>query len=210
MSAIRLGVAAGSVHGAWRAAGAPPSMPSRLPAGMASHHARMHHNTPACVNGALWLAAYRAAPPPAPQRAAADLWAAAAALAPDSTLATQLVRALCVEAAETASLSRRATLALAVGSISSAVGGLSLQVRARWRGLGAGRGGVGPLAGAWKLQPHARAAEARTARMLFMPGVDCHASQPSQLAYFTCHLQPNTHNHHALNRNYCPCLPRGV
>ena len=39
------------------------------------------------------------------------------------------VKALCKEAAETASLSRRATLALAVGSVSSAVGGLSLQVR---------------------------------------------------------------------------------
>lgn len=66
---------------------------------------------------------------PALQRAAADLYAAAAALAPDNSLALQLVRALCKEAAETASLARRAMLALAVGSISSAVGGLSLQVR---------------------------------------------------------------------------------
>lgn len=63
---------------------------------------------------------------PALQRAAADLYAAAAALSADAS-ALALIRALCVESAETAVLSRRAALALAVGSASRAVGGLSLQ-----------------------------------------------------------------------------------
>eukprot|EP00887_Chlorella_sp_A99_P005661 scaffold1.g5661.t1 len=63
---------------------------------------------------------------PAFQRAAADLYAASAALGPD-TAALALVRALCRESAETGVLARRATLALAVGSIARAVGGLGLQ-----------------------------------------------------------------------------------
>jgi hypothetical protein len=60
------------------------------------------------------------------QRAAADLYAAAAQLGSDAA-ATALVRGLCKDMAETASLARRAALALAVGSIGRAVGGLSLQ-----------------------------------------------------------------------------------
>ncbi|KAL4431040.1 hypothetical protein ABPG75_006296 [Micractinium tetrahymenae] len=60
------------------------------------------------------------------QRAAADLYAFAAQLCSDAG-ATQLLRALCKDMAETASLPRRAALALAVGSCARAVGGLSLQ-----------------------------------------------------------------------------------
>lgn len=60
------------------------------------------------------------------QRAAADLYAASAQLSSDAAAAA-LVRALCKEMAETASLLRRAALVLAVGSCGRAVGGLSLQ-----------------------------------------------------------------------------------
>lgn len=60
------------------------------------------------------------------QRAAADLYAAAVHLSTDAA-ATALVRSLCQGMAETASLPRRAALALAVGSCARAVGGLSLQ-----------------------------------------------------------------------------------
>lgn len=60
------------------------------------------------------------------QRAAADLYAASAQLGPDAAT-SQLVRALCKEMAETASLPRRAALALAVGACARAAGGLSLQ-----------------------------------------------------------------------------------
>ncbi|KAL4425068.1 hypothetical protein ABPG77_010382 [Micractinium sp. CCAP 211/92] len=60
------------------------------------------------------------------QRAAADLYAFAAQLCSDAG-ATQLLRALCKDMAETASLPRRAALALAVGSCARAVGVLSLQ-----------------------------------------------------------------------------------
>lgn len=60
------------------------------------------------------------------QRAAADLYAASAQLSSDAAAAA-LVRTLCKEMAETASLPRRAALALAVGSCGRAVGGLSLQ-----------------------------------------------------------------------------------
>ena len=60
------------------------------------------------------------------QRAAADLYAASAQLSSDAAAAA-LVRSLCKEMAETASLPRRAALALAVGSCGRAVGGLSLQ-----------------------------------------------------------------------------------
>ncbi|PRW58658.1 HEAT repeat-containing 5B isoform X2 [Chlorella sorokiniana] len=60
------------------------------------------------------------------QRAAADLYAASAQLSSDAA-AVALVRTLCKEMAETASLPRRAALALAVGSCGRAVGGLSLQ-----------------------------------------------------------------------------------
>lgn len=63
---------------------------------------------------------------PALQRAAADLYAAAVQLGSDGAAAA-LVRQLCREMAETASLPRRATLALAVGSAGRAVGGLGLQ-----------------------------------------------------------------------------------
>lgn len=60
------------------------------------------------------------------QRAAADLYAASAQLSSDAAAAA-LVRSLCKDMAETASLPRRAALALAVGSCGRAVGGLSLQ-----------------------------------------------------------------------------------
>jgi hypothetical protein len=60
------------------------------------------------------------------QRAAADLYAASAALGGDGA-ALALVRGLCQGMAETASLGRRAALALSVGSVARAVGGLSLQ-----------------------------------------------------------------------------------
>ena len=63
---------------------------------------------------------------PALQRAAADLYAAAVQLGSDGAAAA-LVRQLCREMAETASLPRRAALALAVGSAGRAVGGLGLQ-----------------------------------------------------------------------------------
>lgn len=60
------------------------------------------------------------------QRAASDLYAFAAQLCSDAG-ATQLLRALCTDMAQTASLPRRAALALAVGSCARAVGVLSLQ-----------------------------------------------------------------------------------
>lgn len=59
-------------------------------------------------------------------RSSADLFAAAAALAPD-TEALSLVKAVCREMADTGSLPQRAALALAVGGMSRALGGLSLQ-----------------------------------------------------------------------------------
>jgi hypothetical protein len=60
-----------------------------------------------------------------PQRVAAGLYAAAARLSGD-VASIQLLKTLCKEAAETASLPQRAAQALAVGSISRAVGGLGL------------------------------------------------------------------------------------
>ena len=59
-------------------------------------------------------------------RSSAELFAAAAALAPD-TEALSLVKAVCREMADTGSLPQRAALALAVGGMSRALGGLSLQ-----------------------------------------------------------------------------------
>lgn len=59
------------------------------------------------------------------QRAASGLYAAAARLSGD-VASIQLLKMLCKEAAETASLPQRAAQALAVGSISRAVGGLGL------------------------------------------------------------------------------------
>lgn len=62
---------------------------------------------------------------PAAQRAAADLYAAAARLGSDAA-ALQFIKSLCQEAADTASLPRRATLSLAAGSVCRTVGGLGL------------------------------------------------------------------------------------
>ncbi|KAL4528840.1 hypothetical protein Ndes2437A_g03376 [Nannochloris sp. 'desiccata'] len=60
-----------------------------------------------------------------PQRVASGLYAAAARLSGDVD-SIQLLKMLCKEAAETASLPQRAAQALAVGSTSRAVGGLGL------------------------------------------------------------------------------------
>lgn len=59
------------------------------------------------------------------QRAAADLFAACARVGSDAA-SLQLVKGLCQNAAETASLPQRATLALAAGSAGRAIGGMGL------------------------------------------------------------------------------------